>query len=871
MASNEKVSALEGGVAKSSGDRSLQRDPFCRARQRLRYGEHESKTGLEEAPRRRRIRSSRASRGPKAPLLTSSGYLGAQHVIAAHGLTNDTRHLPSIDKNSTVCRSFSAAHTQSRFHLTPESDEDVKPSQIRSEALPDGCETRLTDVPGDRPSSRHKLHVFRSQNDAVEPEIPVHLDDNNDGYYCCSCGIRRSDEQHKIRKFRARSPVWRNLCKPCHEKHLATGNYKRIKMLGHFCFDCGFARSSHFNKEHPVKRGQKPAKNLCAHCMKRMSERAVIPAETLLGCSSDERDSDLDENDSDDGDLSERVPVQTLERPAIIREAEAGHNGAISTEARELSSVLVQSSFPEPVQAKLDEYKFDHKNKSTHMEHNQLKYQVPTSSKDEVVVSVSSSTNRTPVVKDAYGARMTEQDDDKDYQKTLRRCDSPVLSNPMIVPVVHVTPTSHTKPGEVGLEPESLLSTHSNSPSKRATFNERVEVRTSPTYWQREHSDSDDSYTNFEHEQYHEDLGDGKKAVPLKDPLIDPNGYSAKRLHVPRPYLSVDDESFYSWSRPDTGQDLPGFGYTPRYTPSTNNSNLSQPHLSSLYTPDKYQTKDQPRCCTDRHGERFTEFASNDQGCFDEARPNPNNRQSHPYNGRTNRCTEGKENQACPYSPVIPESRTPYSSFGDHRIFEPSSGDWTSQHSSSSCTDRTGSSWHSQTYGSNWTARVDGYSDLHGSYHGASAHPHKDFNTEPYATFSNKGQDPFSSDQSFHQPSSNATFSHQHQSRAQKEHWSDEDRETCESFTDSHAKVDRDGPDNAAGWNTNAQHDAACTTDAFEYSKDDEDTSPLVYEHKLPPTGFAMEIPEDMSDSDVHDLFIPGYDEYVPWRKQTSV
>ncbi|EFQ28857.1 uncharacterized protein GLRG_04001 [Colletotrichum graminicola M1.001] len=38
----------------------------------------------------------------------------------------------------------------------------------------------------------------------------------------------------------------------------------------------------------------------------------------------------------------------------------------------------------------------------------------------------------------------------------------------------------------------------------------------------------------------------------------------------------------------------------------------------------------------------------------------------------------------------------------------------------------------------------------------------------------------------------------------------------------------------------------------------------------LPSTGCAMEIPDDMSDSNVHNLLIPGYDDYVPWRKTGS-
>ncbi|KAK2027113.1 hypothetical protein LX32DRAFT_674343 [Colletotrichum zoysiae] len=114
-------------------------------------------------------------------------------------------------------------------------------------------------------------------------EIYVYLDGNPDGYYCCGCGIRRSDEHHRVRKFKSGDPAWRNFCRPCHAKHLANSRSKPTKTCANFCFGCGFARSSHFNKEHTINQDQRPVKNFCAHCMKQVSRKAMIPTETLLG------------------------------------------------------------------------------------------------------------------------------------------------------------------------------------------------------------------------------------------------------------------------------------------------------------------------------------------------------------------------------------------------------------------------------------------------------------------------------------------------------------------------------------------------------------------------------------------------------------
>ncbi|EFQ28858.1 uncharacterized protein GLRG_04002 [Colletotrichum graminicola M1.001] len=118
---------------------------------------------------------------------------------------------------------------------------------------------------------------------SMATDVSVHLDDNADGYYCCGCGIRRSDEHHRVRKFKSGDPAWRNFCKRCHAKHLVNSRGKTMKTYANFCFGCGFARSSHFNKEHPINQDQRPVKNFCAYCMKQFSRKALIPTETLLG------------------------------------------------------------------------------------------------------------------------------------------------------------------------------------------------------------------------------------------------------------------------------------------------------------------------------------------------------------------------------------------------------------------------------------------------------------------------------------------------------------------------------------------------------------------------------------------------------------
>lgn len=254
-----------------------------------------------EEPRRRRIRSSRASGRLKTFYQHDPSHSAAHTALPRHFSANIDGS--DEDMGISVFSSSSATRNRSRFQLTPESQFVVhldEASHTYSEAAWRNSEMNIESAPHVRASasrSRHDKHqsspILEDTRDDMSNQnnkprdwasgIPVHLDDNTDGYYCCGCGIRRSDEHHRARKFTAGDPAWRNFCKPCHAKHLDSGDDRAMKAYGNFCFGCGFARSSHFNKAHPIKRGQKLVKNFCAHCMKRVSRKACIPNETLLG------------------------------------------------------------------------------------------------------------------------------------------------------------------------------------------------------------------------------------------------------------------------------------------------------------------------------------------------------------------------------------------------------------------------------------------------------------------------------------------------------------------------------------------------------------------------------------------------------------
>ncbi|KAK2059269.1 hypothetical protein LY76DRAFT_653489, partial [Colletotrichum caudatum] len=412
------------------------------------------------------------------------------------------------------------------------------------------------------------------------------------------------------------------------------------------------------------------------------------------------------------------------------------------------------------------------------------------------------------------------------------------------------------------LEADSpLLSSDTKLPSKRATFNERVEVRTSPTYWQREHSEGDDPYAQFRHEHYHEELREGQKAVPLEDPLRDPDGKSAGQLHSPR--YSVDEESFNSWSAPSASH---GAFTTP--APRRNFSNRSsdnQPHPNTLYTSKAYS-----RICESGIDVRPSDL--------DEMRLNSSSRQQQSYSDNNFPCNQGKENQPCSTNPVAPGGSYPsFRSFDEHGCpGQEYECNWSSRHDDS-CASHTDMHWRPQDPYSDFASRSaqndksTGFSDsFSGDY---EAYQDAGLN----ATFPSKSQEATPDDQGFHQGSSDSHSARQHYSQPRCSYTLDRERpyydtqpfNIYEDFLESQPRFPRRSFRRSADRGLDMGHDFPddITYDAdapIDFSSTSKGT---LHEPRLPSIGCAMEIPDDMSDIDVHNLLIPGYDNYVPWRK----
>ncbi|KAK2004096.1 hypothetical protein LX36DRAFT_745079, partial [Colletotrichum falcatum] len=429
-----------------------------------------------------------------------------------------------------------------------------------------------------------------------------------------------------------------------------------MKTYANFCFGCGFARSSHFNKEHPTNQGQRPIKNFCAHCMKHVSKKALIPTETLLGSSSDESDPEPDglqgdENECDGWNAGQgtHFPVSHHRSPILNINAANKNETPGDTPPENSPSEFVIERLRKRRSARVSHTALS--------EENQCRSEWPTVNRHEDNYEASPATR---IKSWACGV-------DGDFEKLPNRSANFDMTSGTYKPspvhsLLHAKP-----PPDTPLTPEasitardgileagsSLLSSDSKLPSKRATFNERVEVRTSPTYWQREHSEGDGPYAQFRHEHYHEELREGQKAVPLEDPLRDPDGKSAGQLHLPR--YSVDEESFNSWSAPSAGYGAfatPGF----EHNFSSNRPSDSQPHPNTSYD---YTSKGRSRMCDSGLGVGPSDF--------DEMRPNPNNRQYQSHSDNNFSCNQGKENHLFPTNPVAPEgSYPPFSSFGEH-------------------------------------------------------------------------------------------------------------------------------------------------------------------------------------------------------------
>ncbi|KAK6213967.1 hypothetical protein QIS74_09969 [Colletotrichum tabaci] len=683
--------------------------------------------------------------------------------------------------------------------------------------------------------------------------IPVHLDDNTDGYYCCGCGIRRSDEHHRARKFTAGDPAWRNFCKPCHAKHLDSGDDRAMKAYAH-----------------PIKRGQKLVKNFCAHCMKRVSRKACIPNETLLGSSSDESDSLSNVPYLDAAYPIRRIPAKDAPYPAFHQNEAMKMNFDASNCAEETDSTSADRSPSNSVGERLRTRRSARVSDSTPLKEDQPGPEClainrhEDNSEDTPTMSMK---YRAPDVTDGpmqLSHQATNDDNVSDICSMIRTHNSPTAKRSNDAPA---TPKAPITARNDGFDfDSSLLTSDSNSPSKRATFNECVEVRTSPTYWQREHCEGDGHYAHFRHEHYHEELREGQKAIPLKDPLKDPDGHSARQIRMPR--FSVDEESFNSWSVPGAGLDaFTASDFGSSSFPDTSGGNQSC--SSTAYVPEGYNSADDS---VFRNGARGS----------GKARSNPCNRPYQSPNGNDSSCGQGKENQPCPTSPIAPER--PYTSFGSpdgHRSSEKNR--WTNrypQHNASRseqrdgpCAGHAGSSWgpeDSNSYHASQSARSDGYPGMYSD-------SFRDYQAHKYTTFidevSPKDQRVSSGDQNFHQNSFDHQCTQPHHQQTSSKHWDYNDTRDFniqEGFKEPRLRSYHSFPGHSAGQESNSEYHISNDTDVpleFTNTSNDPIQKPMP---KLPFVGFAMEIPDDMSDSDVHNLLIPGCDDYVPWHGMSS-
>ncbi|OHE90683.1 hypothetical protein CORC01_14012 [Colletotrichum orchidophilum] len=853
MAPTERPLASKGGGTDSSRHFLARNEATRFTRRQLLDGQYELQRRPVGAPPRRRIKSSRAAGRSKASSQTTS---------TCSDVHSTSQHCQSVCFNppgggiatSPVYQSSSAAFTQSRFQLSPES---------RSNSQVQGTPLAQSTVFG------NDFETETSDSNITEAsKIAVHLDDNTDGYYCFGCGIRRSDEQHMIRKFRDGDPAWRNFCKPCHEKHLTSGGGEALKAYGNFCFGCGFARSSHFNKENPIKLRQKPIKNFCAHCMKRFSQKAVIPTETLLGSSSDESGNesdgpkwDEDRHDSRTSDDTGRFKISPQQVTTKL------NNDAVDYSSGHCDSGNVSDEFSpsESVRERLRKRRSARASDAVSLEEIQPKSQCSETSlhkHDTSVGSAASIGHQAPSVEDVSDSEAHPRSEN---ENATDRCNSPVANLPTSVKLAPATPlktTAQATTSQDCLDPDPSLNSEFTSPSKRARFSERVEVRKSPTYWQREHSEGDDPYAQFRYEQYQDDLRDGKKAVPLKDPLRDPDGQTAGRFHVP--FCSIDDQIFNSWSNDGAAgwHDFAARFRSNSYKVSSNNPL----HSSTLYA----SGENQPNNCS---------TMNDDQPYFTEDRPNPNNRQQQSHYPGGVLYGRGKENQPCPSSPIAPTGWNPLHHYFDgHRNSENDhASDWSSrrdarrtERNNGLFANTAGSLWNAQDHYPSWESHVDcsgshfdsssGYPEYHLPFGGFG------FNA-PYGP-NDRGQYP-EEDGFYHSNPDSASarqeYHRSHQSPTPKEQRPGYDFDT----SDTHENFNKSQSPSSYGFSrhsmdrgTTTGHDAP--NDAGIPFESSSTSNGALQEPRLPPIGIVMEIPDDMSDSDVHTLLIPGCDDYVP-------
>ncbi|EEY19965.1 predicted protein [Verticillium alfalfae VaMs.102] len=126
---------------------------------------------------------------------------------------------------------------------------------------------------------------FLSDDETVVDATDLHVRENTlkgrsrssmmlDGHFCAGCGIRRATRHQEERAQSASDTAWKNLCQPCLKKY-CDGNKYAVDAFGHLCWGCGFARSAHFHKQHPVGEGN-PVPNICSFCRLQRSRKSEM-------------------------------------------------------------------------------------------------------------------------------------------------------------------------------------------------------------------------------------------------------------------------------------------------------------------------------------------------------------------------------------------------------------------------------------------------------------------------------------------------------------------------------------------------------------------------------------------------------------------
>ncbi|KAK1449848.1 hypothetical protein CMEL01_07184 [Colletotrichum melonis] len=782
-------------------------------------GQHERQRRLVGAPPRRRIRSSRTSGRFKGLSQSESTYSDVHSASQrCQSVCFDTSEAATATPPLYACSS--AAFTQSRFKLTPESLS--------------GC---------------HVEEAFLAEPAELQKDVETEASDRTITAATCQ---------------EAGDPAWRNFCKPCHEKHLTSEDGKTVKANGNFCFGCGFARSSHFNRENPIKPSKKPAKNFCAHCMKRLSKRAVIPTETLLGSSSDESETESDLHEFDADQYGEQNPDHaSRSRTAPQQEKAEPKKDATDcfVECNKYGNESDELSPSESVQKRLRKRRSARASDAVPLGEVQPKSHCSTTRHNDDLannVVAACTGHKAPSVEDVPDTEANSQPEDDMPADSCRSPASDRSTSLKAAPVTPVQTISQAIASEDSLHPGPPLDSGTGSPSKRARFSERVEVRTSPTFWQREHPEGDNPYAQFQHEQYNDDLRDGKKAVPLKDPLRDPDGRTAGRLYVP--LCSIDDHSFNSWSNEGAaGWDDFAARFTSNSTKVSGNNPL---HSSALYT----SGGNLPRDCS---------TSNNDQYRLTGDRSNPNNRQKQPQGSGDFSYGQGKENQPCPPSPIAPTGwGSLHDYFDDNHNFENHhASNWSSRRDArrternhGPCANQNGSFRNTQDPYPSWDHQADGAHNLFGSFR----HPddYDSFGRLGFnSSYDSNDHGRYSGEDGFHHGNYGSASAHQQyyqgdQSTPPKRKQHGFDFGASDTQENLHTRSSYNFSGHTTNQDTTTRNGASCGIEIpFESSTASNDA---LQEPQLPPIGIVMEIPDDMSDSDVHTLLIPGCDDYVP-------